>query len=119
VQDDVGPSWPDLLQSVASGQQRLVLETSDGGRVVLVAESEFDGLVAASNTGARRSPVLTGREREVLELVAEGLTGAVIAERLGVATNTVAQHLIAVRRKFGVRSSAAAVLAAREAGELD
>ena len=112
-----GAAWSGLLQSVADGQQRLVLETDDGGRVVLVSESEFAGLVAASG-GGRAAPVLTGRERQVLQLVADGLTGALIAQQLGVATNTVAQHLSAVRRKFGVRSSAAAVEAAREAGEL-
>ena len=115
---DGGGAWSDLLQSVASGQQRLVLETDDGGRVVLVSESEFAGLLAASELPGRAAPVLTAREREVLQLVADGLTGALIAQQLGVATNTVAQHLSAVRRKFGVRSSAAAVEAARSNGEL-
>nr|WP_281373118.1 helix-turn-helix transcriptional regulator [Kineococcus aurantiacus] len=61
---------------------------------------------------------MTAREAETLQLVAEGLSGAQIAERLQRSANTVAQHLATVRRKYGVRSSAAAVEAARRAGHL-
>ncbi|MFT4306209.1 MAG: response regulator transcription factor [Microbacterium sp.] len=47
---------------------------------------------------------LGGRQREVLALVAEGLSNASIAERLGIAPHTVDNHLIAVYGALGLRS---------------
>jgi DNA-binding CsgD family transcriptional regulator len=52
---------------------------------------------------------LTPREREVLGLVAEGLTNAEIAGRLWVAPSTVAKHLEQAYPKLGVHSRTAAV----------
>jgi DNA-binding CsgD family transcriptional regulator len=52
---------------------------------------------------------LTPREREVLGLVAEGLTNVEIARRLWVAPSTVAKHLEHAYTKIGVHSRTAAV----------
>ena len=52
---------------------------------------------------------LTPREREVLTLVAEGLTNAQIARRLWVSPSTVAKHLEQAYRKLGVQSRTAAI----------
>lgn len=52
---------------------------------------------------------LTARERQLLRAVAGGRTVAAVAAELGLATNTVAQHLVSVRRKFRVSSTAAAI----------
>jgi len=51
-------------------------------------------------------PRLTGRELEVAELVAEGLTNHAIASRLSVAPRTAEAHVENIRRKLGVRSRA-------------
>lgn len=59
--------------------------------------------------------ILTDREREVLELLAQGLTNKAIAERLLVSTNTVKRHLKAIFEKLNVHTRAAAVAKAIEA----
>ena len=53
-----------------------------------------------------RGPRLTGRELEVAELVAEGLTNQSIARRLSVAPRTAEAHVENIRRKLQVRSRA-------------
>jgi DNA-binding NarL/FixJ family response regulator len=52
---------------------------------------------------------LTPREREVLQLAAEGLSGPDIAERLFVSPGTVKTHFQHLYAKLGVRDRAAAV----------
>ena len=52
--------------------------------------------------------VLTDREREVLDLLAQGLTNKEIAEKLFVTTNTVKRHLKAIFEKLDVHTRSAA-----------
>jgi DNA-binding NarL/FixJ family response regulator len=59
------------------------------------------------------SPLLSEREKEILTLVADGLTNPQVAERLYLSPRTVSQHLRSIYRKLGVPSRAAA----REASE--
>ena len=59
---------------------------------------------------------LTTREREVLALLAEGLDGRDIAERLVLSPKTVAKHIENVLTKLGVRTRAQAVALAHGAG---
>jgi DNA-binding NarL/FixJ family response regulator len=51
---------------------------------------------------------LTDREREVLDLLAQGLTNKEIAEKLFITTNTVKRHLKAIFEKLGVHTRSAA-----------
>jgi DNA-binding CsgD family transcriptional regulator len=60
--------------------------------------------------GCRGSP----REREILELIAEGRTNAQIAERLWVSPGTVRKHLDNVYAKLGVHTRTAAAAFARD-----
>ncbi len=53
-------------------------------------------------------PELTPREREVLALVAEGLTNRQLAERLVVSEHTVHRHVTNILRKLDLPSRAAA-----------
>jgi DNA-binding NarL/FixJ family response regulator len=59
---------------------------------------------------------LSVREREVLELLACGLTADAIAARIFVSVATVRTHIQAVLRKLGVSSQLAAVARVRESG---
>jgi DNA-binding CsgD family transcriptional regulator len=49
---------------------------------------------------------LTPREFEVLGLVADGLTTATIAHRLGLRPSTVESHVVSARRKLGASTRA-------------
>jgi DNA-binding NarL/FixJ family response regulator len=69
---------------------------------------------------ARQAPgellALTGRERQVLELLARGLTNKEIAEALVITTNTVKRHLKAIFDKLEVHTRSAAAARAIGAG---
>lgn len=72
------------------------------------------GLTGASEAGSE--PRLTHRETEVLELVVDGLTSRVIAERLGISERTVNTHIDHCYRKLEVNNRVDAVLAAMRLG---
>jgi two-component system nitrate/nitrite response regulator NarL len=64
-------------------------------------------------------PILTAREREVLTLMADGLSGPQIADRLIVALPTVKTHQARLYEKLGVSERAAAVAEAMRRGLLE
>jgi pimeloyl-ACP methyl ester carboxylesterase/DNA-binding CsgD family transcriptional regulator len=59
---------------------------------------------------------LSAREREVLELVAQGSNNSKIAQRLKISEKTVRNHVSLIFGKLGVNSRAEAVARARDAG---
>ena len=61
---------------------------------------------------------LTGREREVLRLIASGATNVAIASNLGIAVKTVERHVTNAYRKVGARGRADATRAALGLGLL-
>jgi DNA-binding NarL/FixJ family response regulator len=61
-------------------------------------------------------PILTSREKEVLALIAEGMTNNEIAHRLFVSPLTVDSHRKNLLAKFGVKNTAAMVKFAMEGG---
>ncbi len=61
---------------------------------------------------------LTAREREVLRLVAEGLSTPDMAARLVVSTNTVRNHVQSILTKLGVHSKLEALIVATRANLL-
>ena len=65
-----------------------------------------------------RPPLLTPRERQVLELAAGGCNGPEIARRLYVSRATVKSHFDHIFAKYGVRDRAAAVAQALREGEI-
>jgi DNA-binding NarL/FixJ family response regulator len=67
--------------------------------------------------GADEGPdVLTPREREVLDLLAEGLGNKAIAGRLGVSDHTAKFHVNAILQKLGAGSRAEAIVRAARRG---
>ena len=62
---------------------------------------------------------MTPREREVLSLLAKGLTNRQIAERLVVSEHTVHRHVTNILRKLDVPSRTAAAAQAVRAGLLE
>ena len=61
-----------------------------------------------------RNVRLTGREAEVLRLIARGCTYAQAAKQLGTSAHTVGTHVKNAYRKLGVHSAPAAVMRAIE-----
>jgi two-component system, NarL family, response regulator DevR len=89
----------------------------DGIRRVAKGESLLPKLVAARVVAALRSPVdpdLTLRERQVLDLIADGLTNRQIGERLELAEKTVKNYVSGLLAKLGMeRRTQAAVYRAQ------
>lgn len=59
---------------------------------------------------------LTGREKEVLTLVAKGLTSAEVADMLGIGVYTVADYIKSIYRKLNISSRAEATIEALRMG---
>jgi DNA-binding CsgD family transcriptional regulator len=64
---------------------------------------------APLSSGAPAAAALSAREREVLALVATGLTDAQVARRLALSPHTVHRHVSNIRTKLAVPSRSAAV----------
>jgi DNA-binding NarL/FixJ family response regulator len=70
---------------------------------------------AAADTAAQeRAATLTGREREVVRMIAEGLRNRDIGERLSISENTVKVHLHNIYEKLGVEGRMELLLLAQE-----
>jgi DNA-binding NarL/FixJ family response regulator len=68
------------------------------------------------NVPAHIFPELTDREREVLDLIAQGRTNSEIADRFFLSRKTVANHISSIFSKLQVADRAQAIVRAREAG---
>jgi pimeloyl-ACP methyl ester carboxylesterase/DNA-binding CsgD family transcriptional regulator len=92
------------------------------GNAVLRAVAPFLGIksppASASEAGAGAVDELSAREREVLGLVARGLSDAQIAERLVLSPHTVHRHVANILAKLRLPTRAAAAAAAGRAGLL-
>jgi DNA-binding NarL/FixJ family response regulator len=78
----------------------------------------FGGVQASSQQASRLEsfPELTEREREVLELIAQGRCNVEIASRLHIAPKTVSNHISNIFGKLQVADRARAIVKARQAG---
>lgn len=92
-------------------------------RGVVAGEAIFGPGVAArmlqhfaDGENARPFPQLTGREREILNLIATGLRNQAIAQRLHLSPKTVANHISSIFTKLLVTDRSALIVIAREQG---
>ncbi|WP_249009878.1 response regulator transcription factor [Conexibacter sp. DBS9H8] len=99
----------------ASGFVSKDLEASELARAVQLVGS---GQTLFPTKSAQPEPLLTEREREVLELIAAGETNAEIARRLFLSPHTIKEHTSALYRKLGARNRAEAVQLAQRIGLL-
>lgn len=81
---------------------------------VAAGESYVDPRVASYLTGRSAQPRLTGREREVLRLIAAGDPSKTIARKLGITERTVKFHVTSIFNKLGADNRARAVAIAAE-----
>jgi DNA-binding NarL/FixJ family response regulator len=99
---------------------RAVQMAANGAAFVLLStRRRLLGQVEPSRMARERLASITDREREVVGLVASGLTDPQIAERLGISTSTAKTHLSRALWKLRAPSRAALVAIAREAGITD
>ncbi len=103
-----------LLKNVTANELADAIRAAHAGRPTLAPEAT-SALIHSATSGPAVGSDLTEREREVLALMAEGLSNAQIGAKLFVSDSTVKFHVSSVLRKLGAASRTEAVsLAMRE-----
>jgi DNA-binding NarL/FixJ family response regulator len=122
-----------VFQALRAGASGFILKTAPADQLVAAVRQVAAGEALLAPTITRRlierfvralpDPVpppgydeLTAREREVLLLLARGMSNAEIARELVVEPSTVKTHVAALLSKLGVRDRVAAVVLAYESG---
>lgn len=93
-----------------------VVELDERLRATLEGIAHELGAFLASRTGELRRPVLSAREREILQLAADGLSGPEIASRLYLSPATVKTHFENIYAKYEVPDRVSAVAKALREG---
>lgn len=115
-----------VIAALDAGASGLVLKSAPSADIVAAVRRAIDAplnfhaeglgraLRASRNKPAR--PVLTPRESEVLQLLADGLSVGAIGRRLYLSESTVKTHITKIYDKLGARNRASAVMAAIKQG---
>ena len=115
--------WPvrctDLHVDLPSGVDRMTVSTivvGTGDDAVVLHPMQPAPAVPERAQPASRPPELSPRQREILELLTQGVRAKEIAARLGLSVPTVRNHIYALLRRLEVGSQLEAVARARELG---
>lgn len=103
-----------IQKMVDHGASGYVLKNATREELIECIEAVVDGKIFLSleaaatikNNPDSKIPVITRREKEVLELIAEGLTNNEIADKLFISSTTVDTHRKNLLTKFEVRNTA-------------
>lgn len=127
----LAPDLPRAQLALETGASAVLFRELDGERLAAalravalglsVLDAPFrEGLLRLDPEPALRSEQrgeeLTPRERDVLGLLAQGLSNRAIGRRLGISENTARFHVNAILGKLGARSRTDAVVRAARAG---
>ena len=120
--DDSDSAWLAAIEAGAGAfihKSRAATDVIEAVRQVgngasLIPPSMISSLLSRNREAEVRRESLSGREREVLQLMSEGWSSREIAEKLGISYATVRTHIRSVDTKLGAHSKIEAVVTARE-----
>lgn len=104
---------PEVLTRVARGERWLPPELE---RAMV---SELGAYVQRTRDGTEVDQHITGRQREIVGLLAEGFTIAQISRRLAISPRTVETHIANLYRKLSVRTRLQVIARAASLGIID
>jgi two-component system response regulator DesR len=102
----------------AAGASGFVSKDWEAREVARAVRMVGSGMTVFEPTSEQPAPMLSEREREVLDLIAAGSTNREIAEQLFLSPHTVKEHTSTVYRKLQARNRAEAVQRAQRIGLL-
>ena len=108
-----------LLKGADQEQIRAAIRAAANGEIIFGTQLAARMLAYFTTPASAPAPVfpqLTDREREVLDLVAQGRANPAIAVKLGLSQKTVRNHVSNILTKLQVADRAQAIVQARDAG---